>query len=178
MPNISRKMGITIGVIVVAVLVTSVGYYELATPSVHYGFISMSKASSTLNATFTSEGTNATAIFLHDPVLGSSSYKGVLFSGTGSYGYLQLGIAEGYYNSTSSANGFYYSISHNVGYKYNQTYRGFTFSYMNFTVLHLGLPVHVVAVNGNYVVMMNSDGNVANAGEVLNLSEAQFNAMS
>lgn len=189
MPTISRKMGMTIGVIATAVLVTSVGYYELAAPPAHYGFISMSKASSLLDVNYTIQiNTTSPTPLAQNPFTGSYSYQAVGYS---SPTFMNQGgiliIEEGYYNSTSAALGWYANHTNSVQKFpplniYNQSYKGFRVSYLNenLTSTPQGEYINVYAVSGHYVLEM-WDGlgiSITSSSEIPNLIHAQINAMA
>lgn len=184
MANRSRKLTIVIGAIVVAALVISVSYYELSKPPVHYGFISMSKASSILKANYTSQTNLSNIKPVQNPFPGSDSYQ--WFEYMAQNNAHDLVIAEGHYNSTSAASKQYVadlkvlSIFGNAS-KYNQSFDGFTVSYLNANLTSTPMyeAVFAFAVNGNFTMEMMDPGSVAvtSSSEIPNLIHAQLDAM-
>lgn len=181
---ISRKVSLAIGVIVVVVLASSVSYYELSKPQVHYGFISMSKASSILNANYTSQKNLSTVQPAQDPFPGSTSFQWFEYMAQNNAN--NLIIAEGHYNNTSAASRQYLtdikelSLFGNAS-RYNQSYDGFTVSYLNanLTSTHMYELIMGFAVNGNFILEMLDPSSVVvtSSSEIPNLVHAQLNAM-
>lgn len=184
MATISRKSRITMGVILVAMVVISVGFYELSKPPVHYGFISMSKASSILNANYTSQTNLSTVQPVQNPFPGSSSHR--WFEYIAQNNAHNLIIAEGHYNNTSAASKQYVadlkelSLFGNAS-VYNQSYDGFTVSFLNanLTSAHMYELIMVFAVSGKFVLQMQAPSSVVvtSSTEIPNLVHAQLNAM-
>ena len=185
MASISHKSSLVIGTIVVAVLVISVGYYELYKPPVHYGFISMSRASSILNANYTVQLNDSSNTTSQTPFPGAQSFKMVNYYGQVTQ--YDIFISEGYFSNSSTANAWYDKHSTggvfaSNGVKLNQSYDGFTVSYLdaNLTSPHMYEAIEVCAVNGHYVLSIIGPGAVlvTSSAEIPNFVHAQLNAMA
>lgn len=179
----SRRLTVVIAAILVVMVIASVTYYELSRKSPHFGFIPMSEASSIMNANYTLQE-KGSAVYSHDPIPSSDSYSAVFFSSKEMSSGGLLWIVEGHFNNSLVAAHWYTNntgaMQNDSKYKYNQSYDGFTVSYLDFngSSLHLRDGVYVVAVDGNYVLEMIDPYAVATTTEIANLVHAQLNAMA